>query len=118
MKAPGPEHPIHIARHPSRVVVKVAGRVVAESTEALVMREAKYPPVYYVPRNDVDMSLLSRTNRTTTCPYKGDASYFSVLAGGEQSVNAAWSYECPYAHVSQIKEHVAFYSDRVDSITA
>jgi len=118
MKIPGTEHPIDIEKHKARVVVKVAGRVVAQSSDALVMREGKYPPVYYIPRNDVDMSQLSRTNRTTNCPYKGDASYFSVPAGGERSVNAAWSYEAPYAHVSQIKEHLAFYSDRVDSITA
>jgi uncharacterized protein (DUF427 family) len=117
MRVPGPDHPIAIEKHPSRVVVKVAGQVVADSTDALVLREARYPAVYYVPRKDIDMSLLSRTSHATTCPFKGDASYFSVPAGGERSVNAAWSYEAPYAQVSRIKEHLAFYSDRVDSIS-
>jgi len=83
---------------------------------ALTLREAKYPAVQYVPRKDVDMTLLERTDHLTYCPYKGDCAYYSVPAGGERSINAVWTYEEPYAAVSAIKDHVAFYPDRVDAI--
>lgn len=113
---PGPDHPITIAPEPNRIVVKAAGRTLADTAAALVLREASYPPVYYIPRSDVDMSLLTRTKHVTYCPYKGKASYYSVPSGGERSLNAVWTYEEPYEAVSQIKEHIAFYPDRVDSI--
>ena len=116
MKVPGPDHPITIERHTGRVVVKVAGRIVADTRDALTLREASYPPVQYIPRRDVDMSLLVRTARATHCPYKGDCAYYTIPAGGERSVNAAWSYEAPYAAVEAIREHLAFYPDRVDAI--
>ncbi|GLS24089.1 hypothetical protein GCM10007874_71100 [Labrys miyagiensis] len=116
VKIPGPDHPITITPTPSRVVVTVAGKVVADSTHALSLKEASYPTVLYIPRSDVDMSLLARTDHASYCPYKGDASYYSIPAGGERSVNAIWTYETPYAPVAEIKEHVAFYPDRVDSI--
>jgi uncharacterized protein (DUF427 family) len=116
VKIPGPDHPITIERNPKRVVVTVAGRVVADTRAALTLREANYPAVQYVPREDVDMALLARTDRTTYCPYKGDCSYFSIPAGGERSVNAVWTYENPYPAVGSIKEYVAFYPDRIDSI--
>jgi uncharacterized protein (DUF427 family) len=116
IKIPGPDHPITIERNPNRVVVTVAGRVVADTREALVLREAGYPAVHYVPRKDVDMALLERTEHATYCPYKGDCSYFSVPLGGDRSRNAVWTYEAPYPAVTVIKDHLAFYPDRVDTI--
>ena len=80
------------------------------------MHEAAYPAVQYIPRKDVDMALLDRTDHTTYCPYKGDCSYYSIPLGGERSVNAVWSYEAPYAAVAPIKDYLAFYPNRVDAI--
>jgi uncharacterized protein (DUF427 family) len=116
VKQPGPDHPITIVPNPSRVVVTLAGRVIADSRNALSLREASYPPVHYIPRADVDMSLLQRTDHTTYCPYKGECAYYSIPLGGSRSVNAVWSYEAPYAAVAGIKDHLAFYPDRVDAI--
>jgi uncharacterized protein (DUF427 family) len=116
IKIPGPDHPITIERNPSRVVVLVAGRIVADTRDALTLREASYPAVQYVPRKDVDMTLLERTDRVTYCPYKGDCAYYSIPLGGERSINAVWTYEEPYAAVAAIKDRVAFYPDRVDAI--
>lgn len=115
-RLPGPDHPISIAAEAGRVVVKVGGHAVADSRAVLTLREADYPPIFYIPRSDVDMSLLQRTKHVTYCPYKGKASYFSIAAGGDRATNAVWSYEDPYEAVREIKEHVAFYPDRVDSI--
>jgi uncharacterized protein (DUF427 family) len=115
-REPGPDHPITVSENISRVVVKVAGRVIADTRAAVTLREANYPPVQYIPREDVDMSQLVRTDHATYCPYKGDASYYSIPAGGERSKNAVWTYEDPYPAVIQIKDHVAFYPNRVDSI--
>ena len=116
IKVPGPDHPIAIVPNPARVVVSLAGHVVADTRTALVLQEASYPAVQYIPRKDVDMSLLQRTDRATYCPYKGDCSYYSIPAGGERSANAVWTYETPYDAVADIKDHLAFYTDRVDSI--
>jgi uncharacterized protein (DUF427 family) len=116
IKNPGPDHPISIQPNRARVIVSVAGHVVADSRNALTLREATYPPVQYIPREDVDLSQLKRTDHVTYCPYKGDCNYYSVPAGGKKSVNAVWTYENPYPAVAQIKEHVAFYPDRVDKI--
>jgi uncharacterized protein (DUF427 family) len=116
MLTPGPDHPITLTPNPRRVVVTVAGRVVADTHHALTLQEASYPPVQYIPRSDVDMSLLHPTPHTTYCPYKGDCSYFSVPIGGEKAVDAVWSYERPYEAVAPIKGYLAFYPDRVDSI--
>ncbi|NRP72932.1 hypothetical protein ILFOPFJJ_03831 [Ensifer psoraleae] len=116
IRIPGPDHPITIDHNPARVVVKLDGRVVADTRDALTLREASYPAVQYIPRKDVDMSLLARTDHSTHCPYKGDASYYSITPGGERSKNAVWTYEDPHAAVREIKDHVAFYPDRVDSI--
>ncbi len=116
VKIPGPDHPITIERNSGRVVVSVSGRVIADTREALTLREARYPAVQYIPRKDVDMTLLTRTAHTTYCPYKGDCAYFSIPVGGERSINAVWSYEAPYAAVAVIKDHLAFYPDRVDAI--
>lgn len=116
VKVPGPDHPIEIEPLRTRVRVSVAGRVVADTTAALSMREAAYAPVLYVPRTDVDISLLERTDHGTYCPYKGDCNYYSIPTGGERSVNAVWTYEAPFAAVAAIKDHLAFYPDRVDAI--
>jgi uncharacterized protein (DUF427 family) len=116
IKVPGPDHPISIERNPVRIVVSVAGRVIADTRKALTLREADYPPVQYIPREDVDLTQLERTDHATYCPYKGDCNYYSVPAGGKKSVNAVWTYENPYPAVAQIKGHVAFYLDRVDEI--
>ncbi len=116
IKLPGPDHPISIQRNAARVVVSAASRVVADTGNALTLREADYPAVQYIPREDVDFSQLERTDHATYCPYKGDCSYYSVHAGGEKSVNAVWSYEDPFPAVAQIRGHVAFYPDRVDEI--
>src|SRR5437868_11267082 len=116
MKIPGPDHPISIDANPSRIVVTVGGKVIADTRNALTLREASYPAVQYIPRRDVDMAALTRSEHTTYCPYKGDASYYSIPAGGDRSRNAVWSYETPFEAMAQIKDYVAFYSDRVDEI--
>ena len=116
VKIPGPDHPITIEPMAGRVVVRVAGRIVADTHDALTLREASYPPVQYVPRKDVDMTLLERTDHATYCPYKGDCAYYSIPAGGGRSVNAIWTYEAAYPAVAAIKDYLAFYPDRVDAI--
>jgi uncharacterized protein (DUF427 family) len=116
IKIPGPDHPISIETNPSRVVVTVGGQVIADSRAALTLREASYPPVQYFPRADVDMAALMRSEHTTYCPYKGEASYYSIPAGGDRSVNAVWTYDTPFEAMAQIKGYVAFYPDRVDGI--
>ena len=115
-KLPGPDHPIAIERDPSRVIVTVAGCVVADTRAALRLSEASYPAVLYIPRRDVDMALLERTSHATYCPYKGECAYYSIPLGGARATNAVWTYEHPYPAVALIKEHLAFYPDRVDAI--
>jgi uncharacterized protein (DUF427 family) len=116
IKNPGPDHPISIQHNLARVVVSVAGDVIADTRNALTLREADYPAVQYIPREDVDLTQLKRTDHATYCPYKGDCSYYSIPAGGKKSVNAVWTYEDPYPAVAQIKGYVAFYPDKVDEI--
>jgi uncharacterized protein (DUF427 family) len=116
IRQPGPDHPITIEPNPGRVTVTVAGRTIADTTRALTLREAGYRPVQYIPLEDVDQSQLQRSEHTSYCPYKGDAGYFSVPAGGERSVNAVWTYRDPYPAVADIAGRVAFYPDRVDEI--
>jgi uncharacterized protein (DUF427 family) len=116
MRIPGPDHPITLTQAPERITVTVAGRRIADTRAALILQEAAYPPVHYIPRADVDMSQLERTSHQTYCPYKGDCSYYSIPAGAERSVNAVWTYEAPYAAVAQIREYLAFYPGRVDAV--
>ena len=116
VRVPGLEHPITIEPNRARVVVSIAGRVVADTRAALQLREAAYPAVLYIPRQDVDMSLLERTDHATYCPYKGECAYYSIPIGGDRALNAVWSYEMPFPAVGQIKDHLAFYPNRVDSI--
>jgi len=116
IKIPGPDHPITIMPTKGRVTVTVSGKRLAETHEALTLKEAAYPAVQYIPRKDVDMTQLQRTSHQTYCPYKGECTYYSIPAGGERSVNAVWTYEAPFAAVSTIGEYLAFYPDRVDAI--
>ncbi|MGC1550802.1 MAG: DUF427 domain-containing protein [Rhodanobacter sp.] len=115
VKLPGPDHPITVTPNPNRVVVKVEGRVIADTRHALTLKEANYAAVQYIPRKDVDMSQLERADHATYCPYKGECNYYSIPSGGARSVHAVWTYEAPYAAVSSIKDHLAFYPERVDS---
>ena len=116
IKIPGPDHPITISPVEGKVRVTVAGRIVAESARTLRLEEKGYPSVYYLPRNDTDMSLLVRTTHYTYCPYKGDCTYYSISIGGTKSEYAVWTYEKPYEAVADIREHLAFYPTRVDAI--
>jgi uncharacterized protein (DUF427 family) len=113
---PGPDHPITVERNPKRVVVSVGGQVLADTHNALTLREANYPPVQYVPFEDVEQSRLEATDHGTYCPYKGDAGYYSIPEGGEALENAVWQYRAPYDAVAEIKDHVAFYTDRVELV--
>jgi uncharacterized protein (DUF427 family) len=116
IKLPGPDHPITIESNTARVVVSIAGHVIADTRDSLRLREAKYPEVHYIPRKDVQMSLLERTDHATYCPYKGDCAYYNIPIGGDKSTNAVWTYEAPYAAVADIKDYLAFYPDRVEVI--
>jgi uncharacterized protein (DUF427 family) len=113
MKLPGPDHPITITANPRRVRVSVGGRIVADTPHALTLKEARYPAVQYVPRADANMALLARTERTTHCPYKGDANYFSINADGKSIENSLLPYETPVPAMAEIAGHLAFYPDKV-----
>ena len=110
-----PPRRIDVEPSAARVRVEFGGEVVADSTRVLVMREADYPLVHYFPRDDVRMDLLTRTGHTTRCPYKGDASYWTVEAGGRTAENAVWSYEHPIPGMTDIAGCLAFYRDRMDA---
>ncbi len=113
MKLPGPDHPIRITPNPKRIRVSADGVVIADTTHALTLKEASYPAVQYVPRTDANMALFKRTDRTTHCPYKGDASYYSVVADGKTLENSIWTYETPFPAMTEIKDHLAFSPDKV-----
>lgn len=113
MKLPGPDHPITITANPRRVRVTAGNVVIADTTKALTLKEATYPAVQYVPREDANMALLERTARVTHCPYKGDASYFSIKADGKMLDNAIWTYETPFPAMAEIAGRLAFYPDKV-----
>jgi len=104
---------ISIAPAAARVRVTLKGEVIADTREALALKEGSYPVVYYIPRKDVKMDRLVRTAHSTHCPFKGDASYFSLQDGPE---NAVWSYEKPYDEMTMIKDYLAFYPNKVDAI--
>jgi uncharacterized protein (DUF427 family) len=113
---PGPLHPITLERTPGRVIVTLGGRVVADSTSALTLTEASYPSVQYVPLADVDADVLVPSDHTSYCPFKGDATYYSLQVGDDVAPAAAWTYVAPHDAVAAVKDHVAFYPDRVDAI--
>lgn len=112
--SPGPNHPITCVRNPRRVVVAFGGATIADTRNAITLKEASYPAVQYIPREDVDMRALKRSPHSTYCPYKGDAAYFHLSRPDAISENAVWSYETPYDTVAAIKDYVAFYPDRVE----
>jgi uncharacterized protein (DUF427 family) len=116
MKLPGPDHPITITPAKTRVRVTFAGKVVADTTDALSLKEASYPAVLYIPREDADMSSFEATDHHTHCPYKGDASYFSLAVNGNRADNAVWTYEEPYPAMREIEGRLAFYRNKVDKI--
>jgi uncharacterized protein (DUF427 family) len=113
VKVPGPDHPITIEPHDGQVVVRAGERVIADTSAALELHEASYPAVLYVPLDDVDGYALERSETTSWCPYKGEASYFTVQAGDDTLEDVVWGYEKPHDAVSEIRGHVAFYPDRV-----
>jgi uncharacterized protein (DUF427 family) len=113
---PGLDHPITIESNPARVTVTFAGQIVADSRGTLTLREASYPPVHYIPLDDVDPAVLVASDHATYCPYKGDAAYFGLRVGEQVVEDALWTYESPYDAVAAIRGYVAFYPDRVDSI--
>ena len=92
------------------------GKVVADTKRALVLQEAAYKPVFYIPREDAQMALFERTTNSTHCPYKGDASYYTIKVGDRAAENAIWSYETPFPAMKEIEGHLAFYPNRVDAI--
>lgn len=114
IKIPGPDHPITITSSDDHVVVRSGEATIADSRSTLVLREADYPPVRYIPLADVDRSHLAASELTTYCPYKGNASYYSITPDAERGTDAVWFYDDPYAAVVEIKGHVAFYPDRVE----
>jgi uncharacterized protein (DUF427 family) len=116
MKLPGPDHPITITPNPKRVRVSFAGAVIAETSAALTLQEASYRPVQYIPRADANLGLCEKTAHSTHCPYKGDASYYTISVDGRRAENAIWSYEQPFPAMAQIEGYLAFYPDRVDRI--
>jgi uncharacterized protein (DUF427 family) len=118
VRIPGIDHPITIEPSSERVTVRAGGRVIAETTSALVLREAKLPAVFYIPLADVDHSVLARSENHTYCPYKGKASYYDVVVDGDTISDAIWTYEQPYDAVAQIEGHVAFYPSLVEIATA
>lgn len=113
MKLPGPDHPITVTANPRRVRVEANGHVIADSAAALILQEASYPAVQYIPRADIEMGFFSKTERATQCPYKGDASYYTLHIDSVLLENVAWSYEAPYPAMDAIKDHLAFYPDKV-----
>ena len=114
MKTPGPDHPIGIEPAAGRWRARFAGHVIADTGEALILKEANYPPRVYFPRADVSMDYMSRTQATTHCPYKGDAAYYTVLMDGEFAENAVWTYEQPFPAMQEIAGRLAFYRDKIE----
>ena len=112
-REPNPGHPITITPNPRNLRVRWNDKVVAETTRALDLKEATYPVVHYVPREDADMTFFAPTSRSTHCPFKGDASYFTLRDGEASADNAVWSYQAPFPAVAAIAGHLAFYPDKV-----
>jgi len=117
-QTPGPDHPITIEKNPARVTVRVGGKVVADTTAALMLRESNYPAVQYIPLADVDQSLLTETETSTYCPFKGDASYYTVTTPDGELTDVTWTYHAPYEAVAPIADHLAFYANKVEITTA
>lgn len=114
MKTPGPDHPIRMETNPRRVRGRVENHVIADTADALTLSEADYAPVQYLPRKDVETGFLSQTDKVTHCPYKGDATHYSMMINGDLMENCAWSYEAPFPAVEAIRGRIAFYVDKVE----
>ncbi len=114
MKTPGPDHPITLTPNPHRVRIRYDNHVLGDTRRAITLQEANLSPVQYVPREDFESAWLSRTDKVTHCPYKGDASYYSLFVNGDLSENVVWSYENPYPAMEAIRGHLAFYTDKID----
>lgn len=114
MLIPGPDHPITISPSRQRWRAVYENHVIADTGDALVLEEASLRPVVYFPREDVSMEYFSRTDRSTHCPYKGDAAYYTILMDGHFAENAVWTYEEPFAAVEAIRGRLAFYPDKVE----
>jgi uncharacterized protein (DUF427 family) len=114
MKIPGPDHPITVTAKTARMQVTYNGHVIVDSRRALELKEASYKPVLYFPREDADMAYFTRTEHSTYCPYKGQASYFTLLMDGRFAENSVWTYETPYPAMAEIKDLVAFYPNQVE----
>lgn len=113
MQTPNKDHPIEIERAPRRMRVRFMHHIIADSDDVLILREATMAPVYYFPKEHIEMGYFSRTDRMTHCPFKGDASYYTILIHGEFAENAAWSYEEPFPAMDRITGRLAFYPDKV-----
>ncbi len=116
MATPASDHPIEITPEPRRVRVVAGGQVIAQTTRALRLREASYPAVLYIPREDARVDFLRPSGHRTHCPHKDEASYFSLCLPTVLEPDAAWSYEKPIPGVAEIAGHLAFYPNRVDAI--
>jgi uncharacterized protein (DUF427 family) len=116
IKVPGLHHPITIEPTAGQVTVRQGGQVIVDTRRALTLREASYPPVQYVPLADVDPEVLEPSSHTSWCPYKGTATYYGLRVGDRAVPDALWAYPSPHAAVAEIKDHAAFYPDRVDGI--
>src|ERR1044072_2925576 len=116
MKIPGPDHLITITPATERVRVTFNGHVVADANSGLVLQEASYKPVFYMPREDAQMALFARASNASHCPYKGDASYYTIKVGDKAAENAIWSYETPFPAMKEIEGRLAFYPNRIDNI--
>lgn len=116
MTAPSHPHAITIEPNPKRVTITFNGTVIADTRRALTLREGPVPPAQYIPREDVTMSFLHPTTHSTHCPFKGDASYFTVSVDGKTAENAVWTYEAPLLAVADIKDYLAFYPEKMDAI--
>ncbi len=114
IKIPDASHPITVTPTGRRVTVEVGGKVIADTTDALTLQESTYPAVQYLPLESVDPAVLRRTETTSYCPYKGEASYYSIATEGGEITDAIWAYEAPYPSVIEIAGHVAFYPNKVD----
>ena len=114
MKTPGPDHPLTFTDAPMRVRARFQNHVVADTASAVTLKEADLDPVHYFPRGDVETGFMSQTDKTYTCPYKGDATFYSMMINGDLQENVAWSYESPYPAAERIRGMIAFYPDRME----
>ncbi len=109
-----PNYRVDLEPGPRRVRVVFNGETIADSGKALIVRETAHEPIYYFPRDDVRLELLERTEHHTFCPFKGNASYWTVRAGDRVAENAVWSYEDPFEEVAGLANYMSFYEEQVE----